>query len=63
MKPAAECLRFEKESFGVLHTMLAGLDHEGKEAAWLEIEGELQKFENASGFEGPGELVVIAGSA
>jgi SAM-dependent methyltransferase len=63
LKSAAECLRFEKESFGALHTMLAGLDEAAKEAAWDEIEGELRKFENVSGFEGPCELIVIAGSA
>jgi SAM-dependent methyltransferase len=63
MKSAAECLRFEKESFGALHTMLAGLDESGKEAAWREIETELRKFESASGFVGPCELIVIAGSA
>jgi SAM-dependent methyltransferase len=63
MKSAAECLRFEKESFGALHTMLAGLDEGGKEAAWREIENELRKFETPSGFEGPCELIVIAGSA
>jgi ubiquinone/menaquinone biosynthesis C-methylase UbiE len=63
MKSAAECLRFEKESFGALHTMLAGLDEAGKEAAWREIESELRKFETASGFEGPCELIIIAGSA
>jgi SAM-dependent methyltransferase len=63
LKSAAECLRFEKESFGALHTMLAGLDQAGKEAAWSEIESELRKFESTSGFEGPCELIVIAGSA
>ena len=63
MKSAAECLRFEKESFGALHTMLAGLDETRKEAAWREIESELRKFETSSGFEGPCELIVIAGSA
>jgi SAM-dependent methyltransferase len=63
MKSAAECLRFEKQSFGALHTMLAGLDEAGKEAAWCEIENELRKFETPSGFEGPCELIVIAGSA
>src|SRR5580704_15223 len=63
MKSAAECLRFEKESFGALHTMLAGLDEGGKEAAWREIENELRKFESPSGFEGRCELIVIAGSA
>jgi len=62
MKSAADCLRFEKESFGALHTMLAGLDEAGKDGAWQEIEGELGKFETASGFEGPCELIVIAGS-
>lgn len=63
MKSAAECLRFEKESFGALHTMLAGLDEGGKAATWREIESELQKFESGSSFEGPCELIVIAGSA
>jgi SAM-dependent methyltransferase len=63
MRSAAECLRFEKESFGALHTMLAGLDAASKEAAWHEIENELRKFESSSGFVGPCELIVIAGSA
>ena len=63
MKSAAECLRFEKESFGALHTMLAALDQAAKNAAWQEIETQLQKFETTSGFEGPCELIVIAGSA
>ena len=63
MKSAAECLRFERESFGALHTMLAGLDQPAKEAAWQEIENELRKFESSSGFEGPCELIVAAGSA
>ena len=63
MKSAADCLRFEKESFGALHTMLAGLDQAGKDAAWQEIEQELKKFEGPSGFEGPCELIVISGAA
>jgi SAM-dependent methyltransferase len=63
MKSATDCLRFEQESFGALHTMLAGLDQSGKDAAWTEIESELRKFETTSGFEGPCELIVVAGSA
>jgi SAM-dependent methyltransferase len=63
MKSAADCLRFEKESFGALHTMLAGLDQAGKDAARAEIETELRKFETPYDFEGPCELIVIAGSA
>jgi ubiquinone/menaquinone biosynthesis C-methylase UbiE len=61
MKSAADCVRFEKESFGALHTMLAGLDEADREAAWQEIESELGKFEGASGFEGPCELIVVSG--
>ena len=34
MTSAVECLRFERESFGALHQMLAGLDEAGREQAW-----------------------------
>ena len=61
LKTAAECVRFEKESFGALHQMLAGLDEAGRQAAWQEIEQELSRFENASGFEGPCEMIVAVG--
>ena len=60
-KTAAECVRFEKESFGALHQMLAGLDDAGRDAAWQEIEQELRSFESATGFEGPCEMVVAVG--
>ncbi len=61
MKSAADCVRFEKESFGALHQMLAGLDEAGREAAWREIEQELRAFETNAGFEGPCEMVVGVG--
>ena len=60
-KTAAECVRFEKESFGALHQMLAGLDDAGREAAWREIEEELRAFESNGGFEGPCEMIVGVG--
>ncbi len=59
---AAECVRFERESFGALHQMLAGLDEEGRREAWAEIEQELRRFEGADGFAGPCELVVAVGT-
>jgi len=62
MKSAAECLRFEKESFGALHQMLSGLDQAGKDAAWTEIEEKLREFETPAGFQGPCELVVGVGT-
>ena len=59
---AAECVRFERESFGALHQMLAGLTEAEREAAWDEIEQELRAFEGSHGFEGPCELIVAAGT-
>ena len=58
MPSAAECVRFERESFGALHQMLSGVDDAEKNAAWEEIEQELRQFEGPNGFEGPCELVV-----
>lgn len=59
---AADCLRFEKESFGALHQMLSSLDDAGKQAAWEEIAQELRKFEKPGGFEGPCEMVLAVGT-
>jgi ubiquinone/menaquinone biosynthesis C-methylase UbiE len=59
---AAECVRFERESFGALHQMLAGLDEAGRKEAWEEIERELSRFEGPGGFTGPCEVVVAAGT-
>lgn len=59
---AADCLRFEQESFGALHQMLSGLDAEGREAAWAEIHTRLQAFEGPDGFVGPCEMLVGVGT-
>jgi len=59
MTSAADCLRFEKESFGALHQMLSSLDDAGRDAAWTEVGSALREFERADeGFVGPCELVV-----
>ncbi len=58
---AAECLRFEQESFGALHQMLSSLDPAGRDAAWAEVGTALQGFEDGRGFEGPCELLVATG--
>jgi len=60
MKDAAQCLRFEKESFGALHQMAAKLDDTGKAAAWDEILRSLERFAVPGGFVGPCELLVAA---
>lgn len=59
---AAECVRFERESFGALHQMMASLTEEERQAAWDEIEQELRKFEGPDGFAGPCELVIAVGT-
>jgi hypothetical protein len=57
---AAECVRFERESFGALHAMLAGVPEQERQEAWAEIEEELKQFEGPDGFDGPCELLVGA---
>jgi SAM-dependent methyltransferase len=61
MASAAECVRFERESFGALHQMLSGLDDRGRAEAWAEIEESLRTFERDGGFEGPCELLLGIG--
>lgn len=57
---ADECLRFEQESFGALHTMLAGVSEAERVATWEEIRQELGRLEGTAGFESPTELLVGA---
>jgi len=57
---AAECVRFERESFGALHQMLAGLSDAERAATWDEILDALRRFEGPDGFVGPCEMVVAA---
>jgi len=61
LSSAAECVRFERESFGALHQMLGGLDEQAQDGVWSEIEHALARFEGPGGFTGPCELVIAAG--
>lgn len=58
---ATDCLRFERESFGALHQMLAGLDGPAQDSVWDEIATALSKYETEDGFIGPCEMVVVSG--
>lgn len=49
MPTAAQCVRFERESFGALHQMRSGLDEAGREAAWAEIGERLSVFKDPRG--------------
>ena len=62
MPTAADCVRFERESFGALHQMLAGLPEPDREATWTEIGEALRQFEGLDGFVGPCEMLVIGGT-
>ncbi|MCU0922790.1 MAG: methyltransferase type 11, partial [Burkholderiaceae bacterium] len=57
---AAECVRFERESFGALHQMMSGLSEEDRARTWEEIEVELRRFESPDGFTGPCQMLVAA---
>lgn len=59
---AAECVRFERESFGALHQMLGGLDPGAQQAAWDAIAEALSAYETPAGFRGPCQLVLAAGT-
>lgn len=59
---AADCVRFERESFGALHQMLSGLDEAGRTEAWQEITDQLTQFETPNGFAGPCEMLVVTGT-
>jgi SAM-dependent methyltransferase len=58
---AAECVRFERESFGALHQMLANVSDDERAGAWQEIEETLGRFEGLDGFVGPCEMLVVSG--
>jgi SAM-dependent methyltransferase len=60
---ARECVRFQQESFGALHQMMAGLDPAEREDVWREVEEALRQFEGPDGFTGPCEMLVGAGTA
>jgi len=62
MESAAECVRFERDSFGALHQMLAGLPEDERPAVWDEIATALAAFETDDGFVGPCELLVVTGT-
>jgi len=62
MSSAAECVRFERESFGALHQMMSGLSESEREETWKEIEETLRQFEGPNGFEGPCEMIIGAGT-
>jgi len=59
---AAECVRFERESFGALHQMMVALSEAERAQAWQAIEEALRAFETGDGFVGPCEMLVGAGT-
>lgn len=59
---AAECVRFQKESFGALHQMMSGLSDADRVETWREITETLRQFETPQGFAGPCELLIAAGT-
>lgn len=62
LESAAECVRFERESFGALHQMMGGLSAAEQDKTWEEIARELRQFESTEGFTGPCEMVVGIGT-
>lgn len=61
MSSAAECIRFERESFGAFNQMMAHLAREEREAIWDEAQVAMKVFEHPNGFEAPCEPIVGVG--
>lgn len=59
---AAECARFERESFGALHQMMVALSDAERAQVWRDIEDALRAFEAKDGFVGPCEMLVGVGT-
>ena len=59
---SAECVRFERESFGALHQMMASLTEAERADTWREIEAALARYDTPQGFVGPCEMLVGAGT-
>ena len=59
---ASQCVQFERDSFGALHQMLAGMREQERPAVWDEIEQALRGFETIDGFVGPCEVLVASAS-
>ena len=60
LSSAAECVRFERESFGALHQMLGTMAPDDQDRVWNEIESALAEYDTDAGFIGPCELVIAA---
>jgi len=62
LSSAAECARFERESFGALHQMLGTMAPDERDVVWKEIESALSQYDTDDGFVGPCELVIAGGA-
>lgn len=62
LSSAAECVRFERESFGALHQMLSGVPEQERLQVWDDIAEALGAYDSDAGFVGPCELHVVAGT-
>jgi len=57
-----EAIKSMRESFAFLQDLLAKLNGSDQDRAWKEIEQEMSQFENANGFEAPGEVLIGVGT-
>lgn len=60
MTSATEYVRVAREAFGAFNAMMSHLSLEERESVWNEVEVSMRSFESPSGFEAPGECLVVA---
>ncbi len=59
---AADYVRVAREAFGGFNAMMANLSDQERESVWNEVENSMRSFESPTGFEVPGECLVVAAS-
>lgn len=62
MPGASDAFQMIQEGFGAYRAVLEGCSDDIRAAAWREVMEMLSEFESATGFEAPGEVLVVAGS-
>lgn len=63
MPSAMQALDMMQEAFGAYRAVVSDCPEAVRTAAWAEVAETLERFETATGFEAPGEVLVAAGEA
>ena len=61
MPSAEDAIAMMQDAFGAYRAVVSDCSEAVRKAAWTEVAETLKRFETSAGFEGPTELLVVAG--